>query len=83
MNAHRRDGSGDAAALEEETHKMIGTVVQVLRCLTHSEDEYLMANMNWLMGSLCELVRCRDDQVRIALHKVMVQKVSSHFYWYL
>ena len=56
---------------------MADIVVQVLCCLVQSEDEYLIANMNWLMGSLCELVRCRDEKVRLALHKVMVQKVSQ------
>ena len=71
------NGSGDAAALEEEATKMTDTVVQVLRCLVQSDDEYLARNMNWLMGSLCELVRCRDEKVRLALHKVMVQKVST------
>jgi len=65
-----------AASLQAETSAMTPLVVQVLLCLGQCSDEFLRHHLGWVMPSMCELIRCRDDEVRVALHHIMVTKLS-------
>jgi brefeldin A-inhibited guanine nucleotide-exchange protein len=65
-----------AASLQAETSAMTPLVVQVLLCLGQCSDEFLRHHLGWMMPSMCELIRCRDDEVRVALHHIMVTKLS-------
>jgi hypothetical protein len=60
-----------AASLQAEASAMVPLVVQVLRCLGQCPDAFLQHHLAWVLPSLCELIRCRDDAVRVALHHVM------------
>jgi hypothetical protein len=64
-----------AASLQAEASAMVPLVVQVLRCLGQSPDAFLQHHLAWVLPSLCELIRCRDDAVRVALHHVMATKL--------
>jgi len=63
------------ASYQNETAFLTPIVIQVTKALSQSSEAYLKANLSWVMPAMCELIRCNDEDVRIALHQIMTSKL--------
>jgi hypothetical protein len=63
------------SSYQNEASFMTPVVIQIIRALSQCDESYLKANASWIMLSMCELIRCNDEDVRVALHKFMTLKL--------